>query len=132
MSQLHDRLASLAVAVTVTFMFTCLTWLVPEIGHLSLPQAVGAYALNALVTVAIYKTIASSSCGRSRRTFCCGGFSLENLFWRALGLGITRTMARNGSRLRLSIKVKASRESTVVNSHLTVKLRQPAHRMLCQ
>src|SRR5689334_1886744 len=60
MSQLHDRLASLAVAVTVTFIFTCLHWLVPKIGHLSLPQAVGVYALNALVSAAIYKTIASS------------------------------------------------------------------------
>jgi hypothetical protein len=60
MSQLHDRLASLAVAVAVTFIFTCLHWLVPKIGHLSLPQTVGVYALNALVSAAIYKTIASS------------------------------------------------------------------------
>ena len=60
MSQLHDRLASLAVAVTVTFIFTCLHWLAPGIGHLSLPQAVGVYALNALGSVAIYKTIATS------------------------------------------------------------------------
>jgi len=60
MSQLHDRLASLAVAVTVTFIFTCLHWLAPGIGHLSLPQAIGVYALNALGSVAIYKTIATS------------------------------------------------------------------------
>jgi hypothetical protein len=60
MSQLHDRPASLAVAVTVTFIFTCLHWLVSGIGHLSLPQAVGVYALNALGSVAIYKTIATS------------------------------------------------------------------------
>lgn len=60
MSQLQDKLASLAVGLTVTFMFTCLAWLVPAIKHLPLPQTVGVYTLTAFGSVAIYKTIATS------------------------------------------------------------------------
>ena len=67
--QLRDRLGSLAVAVTVTFMFTCLAWLVPTIRHLPLPQALAVYALTVLGSVAIMKRWFVHSCGRSRRAF---------------------------------------------------------------
>jgi len=87
MSQLQDKLASLAVAVTVTFMFTCLAWLVPRIKHLPLPQAVGIYAITALGSVAIYKTIASSLLWSFKKSFLLRRFFLGKSFLEGSWVG---------------------------------------------
>jgi hypothetical protein len=57
---LHERLAAIATAITVTIMFSGVVWLAPFVRHLSNEYALLINAAGAPATVAIYRFLADA------------------------------------------------------------------------